>query len=189
MLNGFSMKLKDRRVDKILCDKKNLNNQIFYSPILTWIVFWLILFCVVIPLVFIFWQLIWDSLGYNLFSILGVYFGIGYLIAAKLNNSFVLNEKDLIIVNPNFPWNKVRHIKMNDINRIEIDEDVHYFVASLFGIVERNYIKVFTKKGAFRFYCMGLNIDCFYENWTEKTLDDFKRALEKMGVKTEWLLD
>jgi len=189
MLYGFSMNLKDRRVDKILRNKESQKNQIFYSPILTWVIFWFILFCIAIPIVFFSWQLIWHYLGYYFFIILGVYFGIGYLIASKLNNSFVLDEENLIIVNPNFPWNKVQYFKFNDILKIEFKENKQYFLAIIFGIVERNYIEIFTKKGEFQFYCSGLSIDCFDENWTEKTLDDFKLELQKIGVKIEWYLD
>lgn len=68
-----------------------------------------------ILLVFILRKLIWNSLGNNLFIILRVYFGIEYLIAGKLNNSSVLNEENLIIVNPNFPWNRVQYFKLTDI--------------------------------------------------------------------------
>lgn len=100
VLTGISAKLKDKRIDRIL--KKHgytlSNCEIFYSPITVWLFLLPFFLLTIISTVsYFFFYLIYLFPLYFL-----LYFMLGYLVVGYLNNSFVITENKLLVINPNF---------------------------------------------------------------------------------------
>jgi len=171
MLTHISIKLKDKRVDKMLASKNYAKAEIFCSPISTWI----LLLALLIPsAAFLFFNaLVWK---YWYFTVL--YFIISYLINAYLNNSFALYEDKLFIINPNFPFRRFEIIKKDDVKRITIENVKRqwFFIFMAFG---GYYLSIDVSDKTLKFHCAGLDLDSYDENWTEKTIDDLYFSLVK----------
>ena len=192
MLIGGSMNLRDKRADRMLQSATNAHCEIFYSPIQGWVVFWGLLGMAFLGGGSVLFILLVQYIGdYILPIILSIplYFFAGYLIAGKLNNSFAIAAEGVWIINPNWPWRKGEFIVWKSIEKIKIGENKKYFLARFFGMSELNYLEIKTGDRLTTFYCAGLGIDCFDENFTEKTLDDLKMTLEKKELKIEWTID
>lgn len=180
MLIGVSLNLKDKRVDKMLRSKGITDADIYYSPIVTWLILWLLL----LPSV---WGLIYllSSTVYGLLSM--PYFIISYLLSAHHNNSFAFHQDKLIIVNPNFPFRHITVIDVKDIKLITIDTMKRKWIES-FMVFGENYLLLETKDKTMKFYCSGLELDGFDENWTEKTIEILHATLREKGISTDFKL-
>jgi hypothetical protein len=180
MLIGVSFNFKDKRVDKMLRSKGVIDADIYYSPIGIWLMLWLLL----LPSV---WWLIYllSSTVYGL--LLLPYLIISYLLNAHHNNSFAFHQDELIVINPNFPFRHMTTIDVKDIKSITIDtrkrEWILWFI--LFG---ENYLLLETKDKTMKFYCSGLELDGFDENWTEKTIETLHMKLKEKGISTDFKL-
>ena len=173
----------DNRVAKI-CKKNGIKDcEIFYSPISTWfLVISLILFyggsgCLILFYLY----------SFNKFLILITipYFFISFFLFSKLSNSFAITSDKIIVINPNFPFKKFKEYNKNQINKITIDSS-NNMLYIFFLVFEQNYLIIETQNKQEKFYCIGLGIDAFDENWTEKTLDDLNYALSKDNIVTEF---
>jgi hypothetical protein len=188
ILNGVSLKLKDLRIDKILSKNGYENYTIYYSPLKSWFVFFGIMIPILLPLaIFLFSTIIelFLSNKYLFTLFLSVYIILGYLISSYVNNSFVLTKNELIIVNPNFPFRKFIVLKLNQIKLAEICNDKSWVFTILFGVFGGNYVRISRFSDTKKFYCYNLDVDCFDENWTEKTFDDFFDDLNSKNVKVK----
>lgn len=107
---------------------------------------------------------------------------------AYFNNTPVLVKNELIIINPYFPFQNFEVFQMNDIKLIKIDKS-SFLPAWFFLIFKSNDVEIYLENENKRFYCTSLQVDCYDENWTEKTMDDFKYSLLKRGVIIELGLD
>ena len=178
MLTRISLKLKDKRVDKILASKNYDYAEIFYSPISTWILF----LALIMPSVaFLFFNaFIWK---YWYFIVL--YFIISYLINAYLNNSFAVYEDKLFVINPNFPFRRFEIIKREDTKLITINnvKRQFFFIFMAFGGC---YLSINVPNKKMKFHCAGLDLDSYDENWTEKTIDDLYYKLVQNKFQTEF---
>jgi hypothetical protein len=175
-MTGVSLKLDDKRVDKKLEKEGYHQSTIFYSPIQTWVLFIVMLSATSIPAN--------GGVFYLLFVFpiyTTIYFLVSYLFAAYLNNSFIItkDKKELLVINRNFPFYKFKTYQSADIETIRIDKAFFPFLSPLifFCIVFTHYVEIQTSTGKHRFYCVGLDTDCYDENWTERTLDDLPYAL------------
>ncbi len=173
-------KLKDNRVDKILTSKGIIGGDIYYSPILTWIIALSIILLGGIGVVYLLASSIY---GYLLIP----YFIISYLLNAYKNNSFALFDDKIIIINPNIPFRKVIIINNSEINLITIDKTKSNWSKLLLDFGE-NYLLIQTKDKLLKFYCSGLEADYVDENWTEKTIVEFDFKLKEKGIETEFKL-
>ena len=189
MLIGFSDEIKDRRVDKYL-DKKGYNLaecEIFYSPIsiyLFYLFYLLLLTLSAIPI-----ELYFKIYNFKHPYCFLIYFIVQYLVLAYLNNSYVIAQQKLIVINPNFPFQKMKVYEFGEIDKIKIDNSWPVFLITwIFLIFSSNYIEVYSRNKVRRFYSIFLAVDSFDENLTEKTLDDFSNALSKNGIKVKFNL-
>lgn len=185
VLTGISAKLKDRRVDRMLINYGYdvTKCEIFYSPITVWLFLCALLLLTLIPFSFYIFYLAYLFAFYFI-----SYLIIGYLIVAYLNNSFVITEKKLLIINPNFPYRKFICYDLEQVNKIKMDSSKVLWITSIFAHFGSNYIEIFTTKKVERHYCTSLDVDAFDENFTEKTIDDFCTSLKQHGVTVEFKL-
>lgn len=170
------MSIKDKRVDKMLSAHNLIDVDIFYSSISIWLLSVIIICSIAHWLIF--------YLAYSkYYPVIIIYFALGYFISAYLNNSFALTQDSLIVINPNFPFKNIKIYPLTNISTITIDKTnwIWHFIFCVFG---SNYIKIQTKEKSKKYFCVGLELDSFDENWTEKTLDTFYHKLEEKGVPT-----
>ncbi len=180
MLIGVGFNLKEKRVDKILRAKGINDAEIYYSPITTWLIVWLLL----LPSAWWFIYLLASTVyGFLLIP----YLIISYLLNAHHNNSFAFHGDKLIVVNPNFPFRHVSTIDLMDIKLVTIDNKKRKWLLA-FVLVGENYLLIETKDSVQKFYCSGLELDGFDENWTEKTIEDLDTILKKKGIPTNFKL-
>ena len=176
-----ALSIKDKRVDKMLLARNVTGADIYYSPIAIWFLLLVILAGINYWLIF----MLALSKYYPLFLI---YLAIGYVVSAYLNNSFALTQDTLIVVNPNFPFRQFKAYSLADIKQITIDKTKHrwhYF----FVIFSRNFVRIQTSQTSEKYFCVGLELDAFDENWTDKTMDTFHCKLIEKGVPTIFNLD
>jgi hypothetical protein len=175
------MGIKDKRVDRMLIKRHFDNPDIYYSPVLIWVL------CLFMLLPVTGW-FVFQLAFLKYYPFLLTYFAIGYLINSYLNNSFAITENQLHIINPNFPFRRFKSYSISDIKQITFDETKrkwHY----AFVIFSSNYIDIQTDKGSEKYFCVGLGLDGFDENWTEKTIETFNYKLKEKGIVTVFNLD
>jgi hypothetical protein len=173
-LTGVSLKLDDKRVDKKLEKEGYEQSNIFYSPIKSWLFGISLIALQSLVLHGGIFYLLYIFPFYTTFYLL-----CAYLIAAYMNNSFAIHGNKLLVVNRNFPFYKFKVYEFEDINTLRINNSLILRLPLLFvGIFGSNYVEIRTNEKTERFYCIGLDIDCYDENWTEKNLDDFHYALQ-----------
>jgi hypothetical protein len=176
MLFGVSMKLKDKRVDKILAQNNIHNTRVYYSPSSSVLIFIILLASTSIPLLF---EFIFSS--YSIWTLLLIPYFIGvYLFNSGLNNSFALTDKALFIINPNRPFRNFKSYPLSEIEKITIANDKKHF-GMLFLSFGRNYLQIDTIDSSKLFFCVALEMDAFDENWTELTIDDLCMDLKGKG--------
>jgi hypothetical protein len=186
MFVGISAKLKDRRVDRILIyDDYNLEDcTIYYSPI-TGCFFYMGLLIVVLS-VYFFLIIYYILVNFAIFLLL--YCFIGYLVCAFLNNSFIITSKELIVINPNFPFKRFEKYDLTTIQKVVLDDSGLILFSWIFLLSSR-YVCIIDELKQRKFYCAYLERDAYDENITEKNLDDFQAHLKKLSIKTEMNLD
>ena len=170
---------KGKGVEKLL-NKKGYNNyELYFSPFSAWLYYLLLLSIAGFPLtsyLFIYWDFL---LAYFLF---------GFIISADLNHSFAITKNELIVINPNFPYKHITRYAWEDIKKIKIDRSKWYLLLWII-FSGGNYIEIYGKNFKKRFFCVNLQIDCYDENITEKTMDDFVSALSGRNILIEFNLD
>ncbi|TAG00074.1 MAG: hypothetical protein EAZ44_09765 [Cytophagia bacterium] len=179
MMTGVSMRLTDKRVDRKLKRKGYKNYEVFYSPIKCWT---LIIFALSIQSIFVYGGVFYLMYVFPLYSFL--YLFILYLIVARLNNSFAVEGNKLLIINRNFPFYTFKVYEFEEIEIIKIDKTIKSswleMILFLLGFAcSTNYVEIKDSIQTKRFYCAGLEKDCYDENWTEATLDDLHFFLDK----------
>jgi hypothetical protein len=186
MFVGISAKLKDRRVDKILIENDyNLEEcTIYYSPITGWFFYMGLL--IAVSSAYFFFIIYYVSINFAVF--LALYCCLGYFICAFLNNSFIITSKELIVVNPNFPFRRFEKYDLNAIQKVVLD-DSRLILLSWIFLLSSRYVNVHDEVKQRKFYCAYLERDAYDENITEKNLDDFEAHLKQVGIKTEMHLD
>jgi len=112
-----------------------------------------------------------------------IYGILSYLVNSFHNNSFALQDKELIAINPNFPFRRLSVISIDDIEQIEIDRGQRKW-KYLFLLFEDNYLSIKTKNTTYKFYCSGLAMDGYDEGFTEKTIEDLDNDLKQKGIST-----
>jgi hypothetical protein len=186
ILTGISAKIKDRRVDRILrkVGYDITACEIYYSPVRVWLFGWVLLLVAAIPVSFYFFHLAYQFTCYFL-----LYFLLGYVVVGYLNNSFVIVPDKLLVINPNFPFNRVVSYNLKRVRKVKIDNSAWLWITAIFAHWGNNYVEISTENRVERFYCTCLEVDAFDENFTEKTMDDFQAGLLKVNVPTEFNLD
>lgn len=185
MIVGISAKLKDRRIDRRL-EKIGFNLvdcEIFYSPITVFIWYLLILIAFTAPICFFIPMVIWN---YSLFFL--IYFLIQYIMLAYLNNSYAIVHEKLIVINPNLPFRRMKVYELKKIEKIVIDRLKTSFLTWVFLIYDCNFVEIIMNGKRQRFYSIYLQIDCYDENITEKTLDNFNSSLKKQNIAIDFNL-
>ena len=178
------MSIKDKRVDKMLLLHNLTNTSIYYSPITIWFLTIFMVLGIVCP-IFLLSFYSFFSKYYLLFLI---YFVFGYIICAYLNNSIVLTKDALIIINPNFPFKQFKTYLFDDIKQIIIDK-TKYKWHYIFGIFSNNYIKIQNLDKTQVYFCVGLELETYDENFTNKTIDELNHELKNKGISTIFNLD
>lgn len=177
MIIGLSANHKDKRIDKILVQKGFVNTDIFYSPIQSWFLALLLMYgYAFLPITVI-------LIAKKFYFLIGSYFIIGLLINFYLNNSFAIDNTYLHIINPNLLKGRIKSRKLSEIKNVAFRRKKNYLLY-VFGIFYCNYIEVETDQDKETYFCIWLDKDAYDENWTEKTLDDFKTKLEEIEIKT-----
>jgi hypothetical protein len=176
-MHGFSMKLTDKRVDKILSEKGYKECEVFFSPISAWLAFFALLLSVAPPLLFLF-------LSLNTVVFFLIYVVICYSVVVLLNRSFAVCDREFLVIQSGFPFRRVQSFKFEEIDEVCISSSWKLAPLVLLGL-QNNYVEVRTGKQKERFYCLFLDGDCYYENWTEKNLDDLERLLKSKGMNVK----
>ena len=114
---------------------------------------------------------------------------LGYLVVAYLNNSFVITENKILVVNPNFPFRRFIRYDLGQIQKVKIDSSKRLWITMVFAHSGNNYIEITAAHKANKFYCSYLNVDAFDENFTENTMDDLYASLKQNNIITEFNLD
>lgn len=179
MMTGVSMSLTDKRVDKKLKRMGYKNYEVFYSPIKSW---WIMMLAISMQSILYYGGLFYLMYLFPLYSFL--YLFILYLIAARLNNSFAIENNKLLIINRNFPFYTFKVYEFEEIEIIKIDKMIKFswleMILFLLGFsCGTNYVEIKTSTQIKRFYCAGLDRDYYDENWTDATLDDLHFFLDK----------
>lgn len=180
MLIGVGLKLKDKRVDKMLRAKGITEAAIYYSPIMFWLLFWVLMIQPALWLI-----VVLSSSVYGLLLI--PYFITSYLLYAYHFNSFAFHNDQLIIINPNFPFRKMTILPLKDIQQATIDKSKRKWPQA-FMLFSENYLLLQTNTCTIKYYCAGLEEDAYDENWTEKTIEDLDITLRERGVATDFKL-
>ena len=131
----FKMKfLKDKRVDKILDEAGIKGAEIFYSPVaLSFFPFFIL---VVILNIFFLNKIVFS---FSIFFVL-----MDYLLVSFLNNSLAIRENFMYVINPNFPFNRLKKYELKSIQRIRINcksSTWQYF----FLILSGSFIQIITE--------------------------------------------
>lgn len=177
----MSFKIKDNRVDREIIKLGFAPEacEIFYSPIAAWLwphVMWLALFAY--PLVAYFPISI---------PILLCWFCIGYLLAAWQNCSFALTSRQMLAINPNFPFKKRVVCDFEAITSIRIDKSpTWHWMFFPFLIARGKFLHIQTTTKAHTCYCAELRLDVYDENFTDKSLDDLYLSLKNKGLEVEF---
>jgi hypothetical protein len=181
-----SAKLKDRRVDKVLIQNDyNLEDCIiYYSPIVGLLYYAgiFVAFTSGMILLLVYYACVKFTMFFSFHLV------IGYLLSAFLNNSFVITSKELIVINPNFPFKRFEKYDLNRIQKVVMDNSWLILFSWIFLLSSR-YVCIIDELKQRKFYCAYLERDAYDENITEKNLDDFQAHLKKLSIKTEMNLD
>ena len=180
MLIGVSLKLRDKRVDKMLASRSFGDAEIFYSPISSWLLILVLILTSAAGLLF--YLATWDY-----WYLIIPYSIISYLLNAFLNNSFALQDDKLFIINPNFPFRRFQIMKRDETKQITIDKVKGQWLM-IFMATTGNFLSIKTTNKLYKFHCASLDQDAFDENWTEKTIEDFRFALDKNKFPTTYNL-
>ncbi|MCE3228242.1 MAG: hypothetical protein K0S32_2793 [Bacteroidetes bacterium] len=178
-LVGVSLKLTDKQVDKMLRAHGFSTKDVFYSPIQSWIMVLIMLASAAYPLmIYAGW-----------YSLLLVPYAIAsYFLNARNSNSFAIEDEKFIVVNGNFPFRKLLVFEKNEIKNILIDTKKIRW-QSLMIMIGGNYVKIETNSSTTMFYCVGLDLDAYDENWTEKTIDDLHHYLKQKEFPVEFRIE
>ncbi len=182
----MSFKIKDKRIDRAII-QLGLDPgecEIFYSPIAAWlwpaILLWTMGGLLTFPLVL-----------HSRVMILIVlcWFCLGYLFSALLNCSFVLTPRQMLAINPNFPFGRRIVFDFEDITGIRIARPPFWHrVLIPFMIAGGKFVQIRTSTHVHICYCTELRLDAFDENFTAKSLDDLHVSLKNKGLNVEWAL-
>ncbi|MBO9699953.1 MAG: hypothetical protein J7604_07065 [Sporocytophaga sp.] len=180
MLISLSARIKDKRVDKIAIKQGYKDYEVFYSPLSIWLffTFYILMLSLSLALAFLEYWCYWPG-----------YLVPGYLISAYRNNSFILTEDELVVINPNFPFRNLRCYKIECIQKVKIDKNKWFYFLIMFIEFENNYVQINSEGKRKTYYCNGLNIDAYDENFTGKTLDDFSHSLTKKNIQVDFNFD
>ncbi len=180
MFIGVGLQLKDKVVDKILAKSGFGKAHVYYSPISAWFVMIIMLLCTTGGVIFYF-----ASWKYSFLFI--PYFIISYLIAAYCNTCFAIHEDKFLVINGNFPFRRLQIFERDTIKLIIMDKMKKYWFIG-FAVFGNNYIIVETFKKKYKYYCFGLELDAYDENWTERTIDDLAYHLKNSNYPTRFKL-
>lgn len=182
----MSFKITDKRIDREIIKLGFIPEEceIFYSPIAAWlwpsILLWTMGALWTYPFVL-----------HSRVAILVVlcWFCLGYLLAARLNCSFVLTSRQMLAINPNFPFKKRIVCDFEDITGIRIAKSPSWHrVFMPFIIAGSKFVQIRTSTQVHTCYCVELGLDAMNTNFTEKPLDDLYVSLKNKGLKVEWTL-
>jgi hypothetical protein len=183
----MSFKIKDKRIDREIIKLGHIPGEceICYSPIAAWL-----------------WpsMLLWATVGLSLYPmvlhspvaimVVLCWFCLGYLLAARLNCSFVLTPRQMLAINPNFPFKKRIVCNFEDVKSIRIAKSPSWHRVFIpFLIAGSKFVQIRTVTQTHTCYCVELRLDAFDENFTEKSLDDLHVSLKNKGLNVEFLLD
>ncbi|UZR99884.1 hypothetical protein [Chondrinema litorale] len=179
--------IKDRRIEQIL--EKNGYNikqvKIYYSPFSGWLVDLLILF--ILQLVIAIYLLPYKYI-YFYSTYFALYIIASYLISAFLNNSFVTTKTELIVINPNFPFQKFTSYSTINIQQVSIGNSKWKYLNWLFLQFSGNYIQIVDKKKSTKYFCTSLALDAWDDNLAQRSVDSFLSHFQKMNVSTNLLV-
>jgi hypothetical protein len=182
-VTGISAELIDKRVQKILLRNGYVvaEEDIYYSPIKSWLVYFTMVLGMIFPFLI-------GLFLFNWFYTVGafcLYLLLAYIFLGAFNYSIVVYNDELLFVNPNFSFFKIKKYAINEIKKIEIGTSLKWLPISwIFFVFTRiNYLDVTIKGKKKRFYCMFLKEDYFDENLTEKILDDLYYRLKEKEIK------
>lgn len=180
------MKLEDKRIKKHLKQIPLDQYTVYHSPIKSWFLFIFLILIIISPFsIYFIGSLFSTSFNIIIISLIISYFIISYVISAYYNNSFIVSNNYLLVINPNFPFKTIKKYNLSSINEVIIDNDkrtVNSIFLWIFFIINRNQIKIKLGKKIETFYCVNLDVDCCGENWTEKNLDDFYNDLKSKNI-------
>lgn len=171
--------MKDRRIDKMAQKRGYSSYQVFCSPIVSSLVF-----AVAMPIV---------TIGLSVFLLdlwyiyMPAYLLLVYLIAAYLNNSFIIAKDELLVINPNFPFRRFKKYTLANIQQVDIEQSWGFSSVTLFG--KTNNVIVTTPKGYYIYCCESLEEDYYDRNTVESTIDDFEYSLRSKKVIVNMNID
>lgn len=176
--------MSDKRVVKIISNNGIKKSEIFHSPISVWLSFWAIILLMVTPIPMIF-VLLYEHFLESSFQIRILVMLICllavYTFIAIFNRSFAITKKEFLVINSHFPFGSLKRFKLDEISDVKISSDWKLKALIIFGF-RSNYVQIRIKNQKKKFYCLFLDVDCFYEGLTEKCLDDLAKSLRRKHV-------
>ena len=104
-----------------------------------------------------------------------------------MNNDFIINEDELLIVN-RFPFfKKNEKIEFRKIKNIGFKDDSIINLCSGYKWIKIEYLSDLNSLKAIKRYCNGMEYDAFDENINFPTFDQFFDELELRGLNVEWI--
>lgn len=187
MFGGFTLKLKDKSVGRLINRHSLEADEVFHSPIKTWRIWWFFMIVTALPILALVFAAAVNTYPFELLVLLLVLIFIGYLFTAAINRSFAFAGEELIVLKPHFPFTGLNRYKLADIDSVEINADGQWKWLIIFAVVSSgNYVRVKMKDGStHKHYCLFLETASHDENWTEKNLDDLATYLKGKGVQVD----
>jgi hypothetical protein len=166
--------LKDKRVDKMLNEAGIKDAEIFHSPIFVTLrhTFFLLFF------VNICFQN-WFVFGLSILICL-----IDFLLMFYMNNSVVITNNFMYVINPNYPFKKIKPIEWKNIKHIQIDCEKPTWIFLLL-IFSNNSIQIKMTNETKKYYCIGIEQDSFDENAVEKTMEMLEERIKEKGINCD----
>lgn len=179
-----TVKLRDKRIDKIARRLGYTEFEVFSSPMVTWL---LVICCIALSAFPLIIDVVSNTPVRIVFLLLLLYVCASYFAAAYANNSFVVTEHDIVVINPNPPFRQSQKFPVKDIIGMRMDSK-NQTLLSLLRVSGGNYVEIVTHAGINRFFCVCLETESFDENYTGKTMDDLYTALLQKGIKVEFAI-
>ncbi|MEO0471012.1 MAG: hypothetical protein AAF206_15400 [Bacteroidota bacterium] len=179
---GGSDTFTDKRVDRMLKQNGYWADPIFYSPISIAFIFLGLIFIMAFTTLIGLGVMSW-MIAFPIYPVACLSFF--YLIHARTNNSFAFSHQELIVVNSNPPFRRIKAFRYAEIEKAHIRRNF-LLTPLLLLMVNYWYVEIQSGGKTHRFHCSALDLDCFDENQTELTLDDLYKELRRRNISTEF---
>ncbi|WP_025663484.1 hypothetical protein [Aquimarina megaterium] len=109
-----------------------------------------------------------------------------YCYYAIMNNNFILNSEEMLIINRFLFFKREEKIRFDKIKSIIFRDDTSINMFSGYKWIEIKYLADSLSLKSKKVYCNGMEYDAFDENINFPTFDEFFDELERRGLNIKW---